>query len=84
MKKANLDKLDRVVIPKNICKDLNIGPGSTIVFDVNERGIYIFPEDVVCALCGKKIERHSEMRLCSDCIEKASIIFTHQKKDVVK
>ena len=66
MKKACLDKLDRVVIPKDICKELNIGPGTAISFYVNEGGISILPEDIVCALCGKRIERYTEIRLHQD------------------
>ena len=79
MKKACLDKLDRVVIPKDICKELNIGPGTAISFYVNEGGISILPEDIVCALCGKRIERYTEIRLCNGCIEKARTIFEKGK-----
>ena len=56
MKKAVLDKLDRVVIPKDFCKELNLSPGSPIVVTLERGGVMIRSEQMVCRLCSTTID----------------------------
>lgn len=70
MKKAVLDKLDRVVIPKDFCKELNLSPGSPIVVTMEGGGVMIRSEQMVCRLCGTTIDFGRELLLCDSCIEK--------------
>ena len=70
MKKAVLDKLDRVVIPKEFCKELNLSPGCQIVVTMEAGGVMIRSEQVVCKLCGTTIAYGRELLLCDSCVEK--------------
>ena len=70
MKKAVLDKLDRVVIPKDFCKELNFSPGSPIVVTMEGGGVMIRSEQMVCRLCGATIDFDRELLLCDSCIAK--------------
>jgi len=70
MKKAVLDKLDRVVIPKDFCKELNLSPGSPIVVTMEGGGVMIRSEQMVCRLCGTTIDFDRELLLCDSCIAK--------------
>ena len=73
MTRALLDKLDRIVIPKDICKALKLAPGSPVLFSVENGRVVITPEETVCAVCGERIEKENLMRLCKSCMEKAKI-----------
>ena len=70
MKKAVLDKLDRVVIPKDFCKELNLSPGSPIIVTMEGGGVMIRSEQMVCRLCGTAIAYGRELLLCDSCVEK--------------
>ena len=70
MKKAVLDKLDRVVIPKDFCKELNLSPGSPIIVTMEGGGVMIRSEQMVCRLCGTTIAYGRELLLCDSCVEK--------------
>ncbi len=72
MKKTILDKLDRVVIPKDICRMLNLTPGSPVLFEIEDGKILIIPENVVCALCGAKVMEGTSVRLCCNCITRVN------------
>ena len=56
MTRALLDKLDRIVIPKDICKALKLAPGSPVLFSIENGRVVITPEKTVCAVCGERIE----------------------------
>ena len=71
MIRALLDKLDRIVIPKDICKSLKLAPGSPVLFSIENGRVVITPEETVCAVCGERIEIQNQLRLCKACIEKA-------------
>ena len=71
MTRALLDKLDRIVIPKDICKALRLSPGSPILFSIENGRVVITPEETVCAVCGERIDKQNNMRLCKGCIGKA-------------
>ena len=71
MTRALLDKLDRIVIPKDICRALSLYPGSPVLFSIENGRVVITPEEIVCAVCGEKVDIQSQLRLCKACIEKA-------------
>ena len=71
MTRALLDKLDRIVIPKDMCRALRLSPGSPVLFSIENGCVVITPEETVCAVCGERIESKNQMRLCKACIEKA-------------
>ena len=71
MTRALLDKLDRIVIPKDICKSLKLASGSPVLFSIENGRVVITPEETVCAVCGERIEIQNQLRLCNACIEKA-------------
>ncbi len=74
MTRSLLDKLDRIVIPKDICKTLKLAPGSPVFFSVENGRVIITPEEIVCAVCGERVSKGKAIRLCNGCIEKANQI----------
>ncbi len=80
MTRTILDKLDRVVIPKDICKTLNLVPGSSVLFSVSNGSVMITPEECVCSTCGKRIERDSVIRICKECTIKAKTFYEAQEE----
>ncbi|MBO5525143.1 MAG: AbrB/MazE/SpoVT family DNA-binding domain-containing protein [Clostridia bacterium] len=74
MTRSLLDKLDRIVIPKDICKALSLAPGSPVLFSVENGRVIITPEDTVCAVCGAQIPKGKSIRLCNGCIEQVAQI----------
>ena len=72
MTRSLLDKLDRIVIPKDICKALRLAPGSPVLFSVENGRVIITPEETVCAVCGAQVPKGKSIRLCSSCIEKVT------------
>ena len=74
MKKAVLDKLDRVVIPKDFCKELKLVPGSPIVITMEKGSVVIRSENMICRLCGSIIQPDKAICLCESCIEKVKRI----------
>lgn len=79
MTKAHLDKLDRVVIPKDICKALHLIPGSPVMFAIENGRVMITPEEIVCAVCGELLETENELRLCRKCVGMAKKLFDRQE-----
>lgn len=75
MTRALLDKLDRIVIPKDICRALKLSPGSPVLFSMDNGRVVITPEEKVCAICGERIGVEKELRLCKACIEKAKLCY---------
>ena len=71
MTRALLDKLDRIVIPKDICRALRLSPGSPVLFSIDNGRVVITPEETICAVCGERIDRQNQLRLCKVCLEKA-------------
>ena len=71
MTRALLDKLDRIVIPKDICRALSLSPGSPVLFSIENGRVVITPEETICAVCGERIDRQNQLRLCKACLEKA-------------
>ena len=68
MKKAKLDKLRRIVIPKPFCKELNIAEGSQLLITLEEDAVIVRPNQATCGLCRSPIESKGTLRLCDKCI----------------
>ena len=68
MKKAKLDKLRRIVIPKPFCKELNIAEGSQLLITLEEGAVVVRPNQSTCGLCRSPIESNRSLRLCDKCI----------------
>lgn len=83
MTRSLLDKLDRIVIPKDICKALSLAPGSPVLFSVENGRVIITPEDTVCAVCGAQIPKGKSIRLCSSCIEQVAQIHRAEVVSVI-
>ena len=69
MKKAKLDKLRRIVIPKPLCKELNIAEGSQLLITLEEGAVVVRPDQSTCGLCRSPIESNRSLRLCEKCID---------------
>ncbi len=69
MKTVTLDKLDRIVIPKQFCKELNMKAGSPVVITLENDSVVIRPEKITCKHCGAFMESYQKFQLCKDCIE---------------
>ena len=79
MIKTVLDKLDRIVIPKDICRKLHLTPGSPVLFSVENGRVVVTPEETVCALCGEKVMDGNHSRLCKSCMAKAKQYYDNQE-----
>ena len=79
MTKTVLDKLGRIVIPKNICKQLRLEPGSSLLISLENGRVVITPEQAVCAVCGESVTDGNPLRLCKCCMERAK---QHLEKEV--
>lgn len=67
-----LDALGRIVIPKEMRKDLKIEDGERMVITQNSSMICIKKERESCVLCGetKNIITRDEQSLCKSCLKK--------------
>ena len=70
MKKARLDNLDRIVIPKAICRELRIRQHSPVTISLEDGAVVIRPDAPTCRLCGAQIPPMRELPLCDICINK--------------
>ena len=64
------DKLGRVVIPMEFRKQLGIEFESKVLIFLSDGEIIIRPQNASCALCGAKVEKGENLRLCAECISK--------------
>ena len=73
-----VDKLGRIVIPRELRIKYGLTEGATIEFlDVGE-GITVKPSEPFCKICRSKISDCSTLPLCVSCIEK--VINTYHEK----
>ncbi len=75
MKKAKIDNLGRIVIPKPFRKELNLESGSTVIVTLEHNSIVICEEHVCCKRCGAIVESANEFPLCEACIETIKQIY---------
>ena len=69
-----IDMLGRVVIPIKFRKKLGINNNSKVLISMDSDTILIAPANKSCALCGKAVKEHRELRLCDKCISLAKSI----------
>ena len=62
-----VDKLGRIVIPKELRDKYGLLEGSDIHFEDNGSGIVVKAESV-CRICNQSIPRDSLFPLCENCI----------------
>ena len=79
MKKAKLDKLGRIVIPKPFCKELNLKTGSSLIITLEDGAVVVRPFDLTCRFCNVSISTESKIPLCNDCINKVCEIAMEDK-----
>ena len=75
MKTVTLDKLDRIVIPKQFCKELNMQAGSPVVITLENDSVVIRPEKITCKHCGCFMESYPKFQICKDCIEEIKKLY---------
>jgi len=65
-----LDKLGRVVIPREICRELFLSTGTRMEFLMMDEGILINPINASCVFCGKKerLINYKGKQVCAGCI----------------
>ena len=66
-----IDHLGRVVIPMEFRKKLGIEFDSTVTISLSNDEIIIKSQNMLCALCGNRIDNEKKLRLCNNCISKA-------------
>ena len=62
MKTVTLDKLDRIVIPKQFCKELSMQAGSPVVITLENDSVVIRPEKITCKHSGCFMESYPKFR----------------------
>ena len=73
-----MDKLGRVVIPKELRKELNLCPENTVLFSAEKDQIILAKKEEYCCFCGDKcdlieFEKHFICKKCLRRIKKGSI-----------
>ena len=69
MKKV--DKLGRIVIPKELRDKYGFTEGARIEIHDAGEGICVKPYDTLCRICRSRISADTELPLCDECIKKA-------------
>ena len=64
----SVDRLGRIVLPKDYRKHLNISENSVVSIILDDNKIIISPQISTCAICGSSKNLHAELPLCQDCI----------------
>lgn len=67
-----VDELGRIVLPKEIRKNLNINPRDSVEIFTDEHRIVLQKYEPACIFCGNadNITVYEGKRICSDCINK--------------
>lgn len=71
----NVDNLDRVVIPKELCRTLGIGPKTALeIFVDNEGSIILKKYEPACTFCGEASNTvtYRERIVCKNCLKEMS------------
>lgn len=68
----NVDNLDRIVIPKELCKTLHIAPKDSLEIFVDGSNIILRKYEPSCIFCGEAENtiRFENKILCGKCIDK--------------
>lgn len=66
-----LDELGRIVIPKEMRKDLGLNEHDPVEIEVEGRQIIIHKHEGRCAFCGsdKKLIEFKDKKVCKKCLE---------------
>ena len=70
MKKARIDKLERIVIPINYRKNLDITTDTDLIIECSDGKIEIYAQKNVCKICGQNVAENTSLPLCKECIRK--------------
>ena len=68
----NVDNLDRIVIPKELCKTLHIAPKDSLEIFVDGNNIVLRKYEPSCIFCGEATEtiRFEDKIMCRSCLKK--------------
>ncbi len=69
---AKIDKLGRIVIPKEYRKQLGIELEDEIDISLSDGAVRIRPRVINCCICGATLEAGAEVPLCYGCIDLVS------------
>lgn len=72
----NVDSLDRIVIPKEICKTLGIEPGVSMEIFVDEKSLVLGKYQPACIFCNEMdgLILYKGKLVCADCIRKMGML----------
>lgn len=67
-----MDSLNRLVIPKELCRSLNIGPGTAMEMLADDKGVYMRKYVAGCTFCHgmDKLVEFGGTNVCKDCAAK--------------
>lgn len=67
-----VEKLGRIMIPKEIRNKLNINDGDKVIFYIEDEKIILMKEEIKCIFCGgnKELREFSDKKICKECEEK--------------
>ena len=66
----NVDNLDRIVIPKELCKTLGIGPKDSLEIFVDGQNIILRKYEPACLFCGEAHDTitYKDKIICRKCL----------------
>ena len=67
----NVDKLGRIVLPRELRRGFNMEPGTPVEIFVADNGIFLQKHESTCVFCGSSeaLIFHKEHFVCSKCRE---------------
>lgn len=63
-----IDKLGRIVLPREFRHSLKVGVGSDICIELNNGSMTLTPTQAICGICGSVITPINKFRLCDRCL----------------
>ena len=70
MKKTKIDRLGRIVIPKDYRRALSIAAEAELSLELVDDSVVVRLSCTLCRLCGKRIDEQENIPLCEECINK--------------
>ena len=67
---TTMDELGRVLIKREIRKQLGLGKGTKFSVSVEDGAVVLRKTEKTCAICKAEIDKDSEIPLCKECIDR--------------
>ncbi|MBQ7363154.1 MAG: AbrB/MazE/SpoVT family DNA-binding domain-containing protein [Clostridia bacterium] len=74
-----VDKLGRIVIPRELRKKYGLNEGTAVEFQDSGFGVTIRAQNCFCRICNRPVTGAEALPLCNGCIMKAVMMYEKEK-----